>query len=114
MADEGKSPFTRRQFLETASAISAGVALGNGQAATVDEKPCRMKYRRFGRTGLRISEIGLGCASGLRSEQLGPSLFNRYREELPAIVHKLLELGGNFVATSPRNSSTCARIKTWA
>jgi len=59
-----------------------------------------MKYRRLGRTNLKISEIGLGCASGLRSQQLGPELFNRYREELPATVHKLLELGGNFVATS--------------
>jgi predicted aldo/keto reductase-like oxidoreductase len=59
-----------------------------------------MKYRRLGRTNLNVSVIGVGCASGLRSQQLGPALFKRYREELPAIVHKLLELGGNFVATS--------------
>ena len=59
-----------------------------------------MKYRRLGRTNLQISEIGLEIASGLRSQQLGPELFNRYREELPTITHKLLERGGNFVATS--------------
>jgi len=92
-------PVTRRQFLETTTAAALGV-LAENREATSSEPTATMKYRRLGRTNLRISEIGLGCASGLRSQQLGPELFNRYREELPAITHKLLELGGNFVATS--------------
>ncbi len=37
---------------------------------------------------------------------MGPSLLNRYREQLPAIVHKLMELGGNFVATSASYDGT--------
>ncbi len=92
---------SRRRFLESATAAAtsaAWIATASASPAT-DSKP-GMKYRRFGRTGLKISEIGLGCASGLRSQQLGPALFNRYREELPTIVQKLLERGGNFVATS--------------
>lgn len=90
---------TRRQFIGTTTAAALG-ALADGGAATTGEMVAGMKYRRLGRTNLKISEIGLGCASGLRSQQLGPELFNKYREELPAITQKLLELGGNFVATS--------------
>lgn len=92
---------TRRRFLETATAAAAGAACaGTPAAGSAGEAKPGMQYRRLGRTELKISAIGLGCASGLRSQQLGPTLFNRYREDLPAIVHRLLELGGNFVATS--------------
>ncbi|MCX7824851.1 MAG: aldo/keto reductase [Verrucomicrobiae bacterium] len=91
---------TRRQFLGTTTAAALGALAENRPAASAGDSASSMKYRRLGRTNLMISEIGLGCASGLRSQQLGPELFNRYREELPAITHKLLELGGNFVATS--------------
>ncbi len=97
----GKSrSVTRRQFLETTTAAALGVATENHPMAMAGEPTAGMKYRRLGRTNLRISEIGLGCASGLRSQQLGPDLFNKYREELPAITNRLLDLGGNFVATS--------------
>jgi len=99
MTEQSRLPWTRRHFLEATSAISAGLAWRAGRAAEGNKSPA-MKYRRLGRTGLKVSEIGLGCASGLRSQQLGPTLFNRYREELPAIVRKLRECGGNFVATS--------------
>jgi len=99
MTEQSRLPWTRRHFLEATSALSAGLAWRAGRASE-GNKPPAMKYRRLGRTGLRVSEMGLGCASGLRSEQLGPTLFNGYREELPAIVRKVLECGGNFVATS--------------
>jgi predicted aldo/keto reductase-like oxidoreductase len=107
MSERDHSPVTRRRFLEQGSAIAVGAALGGG-SGTAPASPVtpaapaqgEMKYRRFGRTGLMLSEIGLGCASGLKSQMFGPVRFNRYREDLPAIVHKLLDLGGNFVATS--------------
>ncbi len=100
MSDGG---VTRRGFLETTAGATLGALAeraGAAKSAPGSAASASMRYRRLGRTGLRISEIGLGCASGLRSQQLGPDLFNRYREELPAIVRSLLDRGGNFVATS--------------
>ena len=104
--DDGKaarngSPETRRQFFHHGSAMAVGAALSSAPVAGLAAaKKTGMRYRRFGRTDLMVSEIGLGCASGLKSRTLGPFLFNRYREQIPAMVHKLLELGGNFVATA--------------
>lgn len=101
MSSPERESVTRRQFLVTSSAVATGTALSSGSARAWDVTPASaMKFRRLGRTNLTISEIGVGCASGLRSQQLGPELFNRYREELPAIVQRLLAAGGNFVATS--------------
>ena len=100
MSDRDESPVTRRRFLEKGSAAAVGAALGSTASRTLaGAAKTDMKFRRFGRTNLRISEIGLGCATGLKSRTFGPVMFNKYREELPAILHKLLELGGNFVAT---------------
>jgi uncharacterized protein len=100
MSTEPSGSVTRRRFLEATTAAAVGVWADSGQTSSGGEPAPGMKYRRLGRTGLRISEIGLGCASGLRSQQLGPELFNKYREELPAITQRLLDQGGNFVATS--------------
>jgi predicted aldo/keto reductase-like oxidoreductase len=101
MSKNDDSRVSRRRFLESGSAAAVGAALGAASnAALAGAGKAGMKFRRFGRTELMLSEIGLGCASGLKSRQLGPVLFNQYREDLPAIVHKLLDLGGNFVATS--------------
>jgi hypothetical protein len=100
MSTGDRQSVTRRQFLQTGSAIAAGTSLAGRPAASAGQSQPAMQYRRFGRTNLMLSVIGLGCASGLRSQQLGPALFNRYRQDLPAIVDKLLEQGGNFVATA--------------
>ena len=87
--------------MERSSAAAVGAALATASASTpAAEQKGGMKYRRFGRTGLMLSEIGLGCASGLKSRMLGPEGFDRFREAISPMVHKLLDLGGNFVATS--------------
>ncbi len=101
---------TRRLFIGTTAAGLAGAAVSikttDAFAGTPDKKTgiqskrSGMQYRRLGRTNLMISEMILGCASGLRSNQLGPVLFNRYREQLGNIVSALLDRGGNAVATS--------------
>ena len=101
---------TRRNFIGTAAAGIAGAAVtignqniqANAHESDVSTRvsAAGMKYRRLGRTNLEISEMVLGCASGLRSQQLGEVLFNRYRELLPNIVSELLDRGGNAVCTS--------------
>jgi predicted aldo/keto reductase-like oxidoreductase len=80
-------------------AVGAALSGASGEALA-GASGTDMKYRRFGRTDLMISEIGLGTATGLKSRTFGPVLFDKYREDLPAITHKLFDLGGNFVATS--------------
>ena len=60
-----------------------------------------MEYRRFGRTGLRVSRLGLGCGGfgGVGSE---PSLFGRGEDEEAAfaIMDRALELGVNYFDTA--------------
>jgi predicted aldo/keto reductase-like oxidoreductase len=101
MSQREDLPVTRRRFLEKGSAVAVGAALGSASGtAAAGSAGTDMKYRRFGRTELMISEIGLGTATGLKSRTFGPVMFDKYRDDLPAITHKLLGLGGNFVATS--------------
>jgi aryl-alcohol dehydrogenase-like predicted oxidoreductase len=60
-----------------------------------------VEYRRYGRTGLRVSMLGLGCGGfgGVGSE---PSLFGRGEDEATAfaIMDRALELGINYFDTA--------------
>jgi aryl-alcohol dehydrogenase-like predicted oxidoreductase len=60
-----------------------------------------MEHRRFGRTGLRVSQLGLGCGGfgGVGSE---PSLFGRGEDEPAAfaIMDRALELGVSYFDTA--------------
>ena len=60
-----------------------------------------MDHRRFGRTGLRVSRLGLGCGGfgGVGSE---PSLFGRGEDEAAAfaIMDRALELGITYFDTA--------------
>ena len=60
-----------------------------------------MEYRNFGRTGLKVSKLGLGCGGfgGVGSE---PSLFGRGEDEAMAfaIMDRALDLGINYFDTA--------------
>lgn len=52
-----------------------------------------MRYRRLGRTGLEVSELGLGG--------LFLASFAAEREEARRAVHRAVELGVNYIDTAP-------------
>jgi aryl-alcohol dehydrogenase-like predicted oxidoreductase len=53
-----------------------------------------MNYRSFGSTGLKVSEIGLGCS------RLGSSVFRNDDRESSRVLARALELGVNFYDTA--------------
>src|SRR5512142_3339134 len=57
-----------------------------------------MKYRTLGRTGLSVSELGMGG--------LFVSSFGAEREEARRAVRRALELGANYVDTAPGYSDS--------
>lgn len=82
---------SRRDFVKTASAGAVVAGLGLGASTTSG-----MVYRRLGRTGLMVSELGLGCSPhGQRHK------YRDYCEAMPKVIHRALELGVNVIDTSP-------------
>jgi len=112
--DNKHKNITRRRFLEyTGTAIVASALSKPTFADTKDPhvKPqTGMRYRRLGRTNLMISEIGLGCASMSLSRTLGPFLFKKWLRERGDVINKLLDLGGNFITTTPYYHTTVQLI----
>lgn len=89
-------PLSRRDFVKATatSAIAAGLGLGQGaiRAATTSG----MAYRRLGRTGIMVSELGLGCSPvGQRQK------FAEYCETMPKVIRRALDLGINVLDTGP-------------
>ena len=67
MNEQNQSSITRRRFVEKGSATAASAVLTRMSAlAAADPPKTGMKYRRFGRTGLMLSEIGHGIRLGFR------------------------------------------------
>ena len=101
---------TRRQFLEYTGAAIVGTALSKPTFAGNTDPHIKpqtgMRYRRLGRTNLMISEVGVGCASMSLSRTLGPFLFEKWLRERGDVINKLLDLGGNFVSTTPYYHNT--------
>lgn len=101
---------TRRQFLEYTGAAIVGAGLSKPSFAGSTEPHIKpqtgMRYRRLGRTNLMISEVGVGCASMSLSRTLGPFLFEKWLRERGDVINKLLDLGGNFVSTTPYYHNT--------
>lgn len=69
---------TRRRFIERTAAIAGGLALSPLAAQTAGKKTA-VDIVPLGRTGLKISRLGIGCgtSSGRVQQQLGQDGFNR-------------------------------------
>lgn len=81
--------FGRRKFLKTVAATSFSAAVGGvaGHWAKAAETAGEIPMRTLGRTGLRVTMIGLGgYHAGLPEKE----------EESIAIIHRALDLGINF------------------
>src|SRR5262249_41920997 len=61
------------------------------RVVTVEREQCNMEYRQLGRSGLRVSVIGLGG-----------NTFGRYADEqrTAAIISRAIEVGINLVDTA--------------
>lgn len=90
---------SRRTFLSSAAALTAYLAWSSrvesaGQAS-LDNRSPRMRYRQFGTTGLRVSEIGFG-SWGIGSNGYG----SVGRADALDALARAEELGCNFVDTA--------------
>jgi hypothetical protein len=112
--DNKNKGVTRRQFLGYTGAAIVASALSKPTFADTKDPHVKpqtgMRYRRLGRTNLMVSEIGLGCASMSLSRTLGPFLFKKWLRERGEVINKLLDLGGNFITTTPYYHTTVQLI----
>lgn len=69
--NDHSSQFSRRQFLVTSGAVGVGALLfGSRLQAASDEPRPRVGKRKFGRTGVEVSELGLGCMFDIINNQV--------------------------------------------
>ncbi|MBK1875615.1 aldo/keto reductase [Pelagicoccus mobilis] len=85
----------RREFVRNAAIAGGGMwALGHLSSAwAADVKSAGMAYETLGRTGVRVSKIGLGCAP------LGRDTANE--KESARIVDRCIDAGINYFDTAP-------------
>jgi len=67
--------------------------------ALATELLLKMKYREFGKTGLKVSEIGFGCW-GIGGNEHGNSYGQTDDKKSIEAIHKAIELGCNFFDTA--------------
>ncbi len=59
----GNASINRRDFLKVSSATLAGLTAGAGGMAAAESAPVGMKSRALGKTGIKVSEIGMGTVN---------------------------------------------------
>lgn len=91
---ERHDSFSRRDFVKGGSVLLGGLA-ASAAAGAVEEPPASVKVPdvALGRTGARVSRLGIGCAYFQR-KQVTP-------DDVRATLHRALELGVNYLDTAP-------------
>jgi len=92
-------PFSRRDFVKSGGLLLGGLAVSAGAtpaAAGADADPpasLKVPDAVLGRTGARVSRLGIGCAYFQR-KQVTP-------DDVRGTLHRALELGINYLDTAP-------------
>jgi aryl-alcohol dehydrogenase-like predicted oxidoreductase len=91
---ERHDSFSRRDFVKGGTMLLGGLAASAGAGAG-EEPPASVKVPdvALGRTGARVSRLGIGCAYFQR-KQVTP-------DDVRATLHRALELGVNYLDTAP-------------
>ncbi len=98
MMEHSHSEVTRREFLQGGSGVFVGLAATSligpdslAGAAGADE--VRVPEMTLGRTGVRVSRLGIGCAPFQREQVT--------EDAIRATLHRALELGVNYLDVAP-------------
>jgi aryl-alcohol dehydrogenase-like predicted oxidoreductase len=96
---ERDRPFSRRDFVKGGGVLLGGMAASSNSAAAAAGVGAEAQARRMvgesvlGRTGARVSRLGIGCAYFQR-KHVTP-------DDVRATLHRALELGVNYLDTAP-------------
>jgi aryl-alcohol dehydrogenase-like predicted oxidoreductase len=92
--NERHDSFSRRDFVKGGSVLLGGLA-ASAAAGAGEEPPASVKVPdvALGRTGARVSRLGIGCAYFQR-KQVTP-------DDVRATLYRALELGVNYLDTAP-------------
>lgn len=98
MTDEQHGTFTRRSFVQGTGMLISGAAASSAlsvgkTAAGADSRSVQVPQEVLGRTGVKVSRLGLGCA-WFQRRHVGP-------EDVREVLQRGLELGVNYLDVAP-------------
>ena len=98
MSEKQHEKVTRRRFVKSTSALIGGAAasgaLSLGKASADGDAPdVQVPQEVLGRTGVKVSRLGLGCA-WFQRKHVGP-------EDVRKVLSRALELGVNYLDVAP-------------
>lgn len=91
------STISRRHFVKAGAAIGGAAALTGNTTADEPSAPGAIPQVVLGRTGVKVSRLGIGCAY-LQRDAVTP-------DDVRVMFHRALELGVNYLDTAPSYGS---------